>query len=68
MKFKSLAAKELERRRIKSVPVFTDGTYKLQDDFIDHPSKFKAFLATRRCGKSYTCGKYLVKTAYENPG
>lgn len=65
---KSLIEQELARRSAKWTPKFLDGVYKLQDEFIEHPSKFKAFFATRRSGKSYTGGLYALKTAYENPG
>ncbi len=63
---KSLAQRELEKR--SKPPVFLDGKFPLQSDFIQHPSKFKALFATRRFGKSYTGGLYLLKEAYENPG
>lgn len=68
MRSKSLALKELQRRQIKVAPQFLDGVHKVQDDFILHPSRMKALIATRRFGKSYSCGLYLYKTAYENPG
>lgn len=68
MHSKSLAAKELQRRQVKTAPRFLDGNHKIQDDFIMHEGKLKALIATRRFGKSYTCGIYLLKTAYENPG
>lgn len=63
-----LALKVLKKRQAIKAPKFLDGAYKVQDDFIAHPAKFKAMLATRRTGKSYGCGKYLCKEAYENPG
>lgn len=47
---------------------FFDGKFTIQEEFISHPSKFKALRATRRFGKSYTGGLYMVKEAYENPG
>lgn len=68
MQSKSLIQKELAKRRSKTAPQFFDGKFKLQEDFISHPSKMKALFATRRFGKSYTSGLYLCKEAYENPG
>lgn len=68
MKSKSLLQRELARRNAKITPNFLNGEYALQDDFILHPNKFKAFLSTRRCGKTYTGGLYMCKEAYENPG
>ncbi len=65
-KSKALAQRELDKRA--KPPVFLDGTFALQSQFIEHPSKFKALFATRRFGKSYTGGLYLLKEAYENPG
>jgi len=38
-----------------------------QTRFIRHPAKMKALLGTRRVGKSYTAGLYLIKTALERP-
>jgi hypothetical protein len=68
MKSISLIQKEIKRRQSKELPNFFDGNFKIQEDFISNPARFKALLATRRFGKSYTAGLYLVKTAYENPG
>lgn len=68
MKLNKLALKELQKRQIKSLPNFFDGKFKVQEDFIMHPSRMKALFCTRRFGKSYTGGLYLVKEAYENPG
>lgn len=68
MKANSLAAKILEQRRLKQPPQFFDGKFKLQEEFIAHPARFKALFCTRRFGKSYTGGLYAVKEAYENPG
>lgn len=68
MKSKSLIEKELHRRQSKELPNFFDGKFLLQEQFISSESRFKALFATRRFGKSYTAGLYLVKTAYENPG
>jgi len=65
---KTLLQKELLKRKSVTTPQFFDGVHVIQEDFIAHPSKFKALLATRRFGKSYTAGLYLVKVAYENPG
>lgn len=68
MKSKHLVARELAKRAATVLPKFFDGSFKLQEDFIAHPSKFKALFCTRRFGKSYTGGLYLVKEAYETPG
>lgn len=68
MRSNKLIEKELIRRQSKTLPAFFDGKFKLQEDFISHPSKFKALFATRRFGKSFTSGMYLCKEAYENPG
>lgn len=64
----SLIKSELAKRAIKELPNFFDGNFKVQQDFIAHPARFKALFCTRRFGKSYTGGLYLVKEAYENPG
>lgn len=68
MKSAALAAKELQRRQTKKVPQFFNGKFKAQEEFIANESKFKAILATRRFGKSYTGGLYMCSCAYENPG
>lgn len=65
---KRLLAMELAKRTHKYTPQFKDPLYTLQNDFLTNPSKLKAFFATRRTGKSYTLGKALLQTAYENPG
>lgn len=61
-------AKELARREAAKPPSLVDVNFPLQFDFIQHPSKLKALFATRRFGKSYTGGLYLVKEASETPG
>lgn len=68
MKSSNLIKKELYKRKSKELPQFFDGKFKLQEDFISDPARFKALFATRRFGKSYTSGLYLCKEAYENPG
>lgn len=65
---KTLALKELQKRTAHVPPSFFDGKFRLQEEFISNPAKFKALFATRRFGKSYTGGLYLVKEAFENPG
>jgi len=63
------AARILASRKLASVtPNVLDVTFQTQWDFITHPSKMKALFATRRFGKSYTAGLYLMKEALENPG
>ncbi len=64
----TLISKELKSRQATELPQFFDGKFEAQEAFIKHPSKFKALFATRRFGKSYTGGLYLIKEAYENPG
>ena len=64
----SLIKTELAKRAIKELPQFFTGDFKVQQDFISHPARLKALFCTRRFGKSYTGGLYLVKEAYENPG
>lgn len=64
----STALKEINKRRQIVLPQFFDGKFPLQEEFIKNESKLKALFATRRFGKSYTGGLYLVKEAYENPG
>lgn len=68
MKSKQLVLRELAQRRQYTVPLFLDGSFDLQKQFINNTSKFKALFATRRFGKSYTGGLYLFKEAWENPG
>lgn len=58
----------LAKRRANTIPNVLDPSFPIQTDFICHPSKFKALFATRRFGKSYTAGIYLIKEALENPG
>ena len=42
--------------------------FKEQVDFIDDPSKRKAAICSRRSGKSYSAGRYLLKEALEDAG
>lgn len=65
---KSDLQKELAKRQAKRPPPLVDRNFPLQAEFIEHPSRFKALFATRRFGKSYTGGLYLLKEAQENPG
>jgi phage terminase large subunit len=51
-----------------TIPDVLDPAFPIQSDLIKHPARFKALFATRRFGKSYTAGLYLVKEALENPG
>ncbi len=68
VKSSSLVRQELAKRQAQKAPMFCDGHYILQDDFIANPARFKAFFATRRCGKTYTGGLYMCKEAYETAG
>jgi phage terminase large subunit len=69
----NVAARILARRlakshsEIKGIDLL-DKDFPLQTEFILHPAKFKALFATRRFGKSYTAGLYLIKEALEHPG
>lgn len=65
---KSLIEKEIAKRTVKSAPLFLDGNFPIQEDFIRHESRMKALFCTRRFGKSYTGALYACKEAYENPG
>jgi len=40
----------------------------VQQRFIDDPSRLKAAICTRRAGKSYASGLYLLQEALSNPG
>ena len=42
--------------------------FREQVDFIDDPSKRKAAICSRRSGKSYSAGRYLIKEALEDAG
>ena len=44
-----------------------DPEFKAQNDFINDPALLKAAQCTRRAGKSYGCGLYLFKEAYDTP-
>jgi hypothetical protein len=45
-----------------------DSNFVAQHAFINDPAKLKAALCSRRAGKSYGVGLYLIKTALEYPG
>ena len=63
------AAKILAKRKASAAPTSVlDIGFPVQHDFILNPSKFKALFATRRFGKSYTAGIYLIQEALDNPG
>lgn len=42
--------------------------FRQQKEYITHPAKLKAVLCSRRAGKTYSSGVYLIKEAMENPG
>jgi len=50
------------------IPNLLKDSFGEQTNFIKHPSKMKALLGTRRVGKSYTAGIYLLQTALERAG
>jgi hypothetical protein len=56
---------ELKKR---SEPCFVDGKFPMQKKFIRDPALRKVVLCTRRSGKSFGGGSYLLKVAYQNPG
>jgi len=61
---------QAEVQRLLAAPLLPDllrDSFLEQTTFINHPSKMKALLGTRRVGKSYTAGLYLLKTALERP-
>ena len=55
-------------KREKGRPKWEEHSFEAQWEFITDPQSLKAAQCTRRAGKSYGCGLYLVKTAIENPG
>jgi hypothetical protein len=63
---KKIIAKKL--RQLKSAPDWYSTSFPKQSDFIKDPAKLKAAHCTRRAGKSFGAGLYLVKEAFENPG
>lgn len=58
---------ELNKRN-QGRPKWESFSFDAQWDFITDPAQLKAAQCTRRAGKSYGCGLYLMKTAMENPG
>lgn len=52
---------------IKVKPNFDKELFKEQKEFINDTSRNKVLIASRRSGKSYAEGVYLLKTAYEYP-
>jgi hypothetical protein len=63
-----------ERREINkllktpTIPNLLRNSFREQTNFIQHPSKMKALLGTRRVGKSFTAGIYLLHTALTRGG
>ncbi len=58
---------------VKTKPKFDtakllDPTFPQQNAFILDPARLKALLCTRRAGKSYSAGLYMIKECLENPG
>lgn len=45
-----------------------DQKFPAQDQFLADPAKFKVALCTRRAGKSYGIGKWLIAPLFESPG
>lgn len=52
----------------KPLPNLLKDSFREQTAFIKHPSKMKALLGTRRVGKSFTAGIYLLHTALTRAG
>ena len=62
---KNKAQRRSEHSRMLNM---TRNLFKEQLDFINDPSKRKAAICSRRSGKSYAAGRYLIKEALENEG
>src|ERR1035437_2285335 len=52
----------------RAMPKMLTGLFPQQEAFIKDPAKLKLALCTRRAGKSYACGQYLVKECLDTPG
>ena len=68
---KNLPRKEYEElcRTLRKLPTkFTDDDFPWQSNFILHPSRRKALIATRRGGKSSAAGRYFFHEAFATPG
>ena len=63
--FEAIAKKIAE---IESAPQWFKSSFPQQTAFINSPAKLKLGQCTRRAGKSYGSGLYMVKEAYEHPG
>ena len=64
-------AERKEIKKLLSTPVLPNllrDSFPEQTAFIKHPNKMKALLGTRRVGKSFTAGIYLLLTALERAG
>lgn len=48
-------------------PLFLDPAFLEQSAFISDPAKLKVLFCTRRSGKSFGDGRYLLKEAFETP-
>jgi hypothetical protein len=57
---------ELARRQRRAS--LLDALFLAQRAFVDDPARFKAALCTRRAGKSFCAGAYLVSECLTNPG
>jgi PBSX family phage terminase large subunit len=62
---KGAAQRRSEHSRMLNM---TKNLFKEQYDFIADPSRRKAAICSRRSGKSYAAGRYLIKEALENEG
>ncbi len=56
---------ELQRRRKQSS--LLDDALPVQRSFIEDPARFKAAICSRRAGKTYGCGYYLIDEALKHP-
>lgn len=64
-------AEQNEINKLLKAPVIPNllrDSFPEQTAFIKHPSKMKALLGTRRVGKSFTAGIYLLQTALSRRG
>lgn len=62
-----LWAERSHKREHCEPPQFLDPDFPEQSTFITDPAKLKVGFCTRRSGKSYGDGRYLLKEAYETP-
>ena len=59
---------EMDRRGVHMAEDLLDNEFTSQTAFINDPNRLKAAICTRRSGKSYGCGLYMVQEAINTPG